>query len=376
MKVLITTGIFPPDIGGPARMVEQLAKDLTLKGLKITVLAFGKEDGQNRSYQVIKILSKLKFLWQLFRLSKRTDIIYTFDLYTAGFFSWLISLIRNKKLVIRFAGDSAWESAQNKKLIIDDLVTFQNKNYGFKIAWSKMFRSWILRGADKVVAVSNFMKEVAKKIGMTEEKIKVIYNSVGFVDLKNLETETLKVRQELGLGDSKIMVTAGRLVPWKGIEGVISVSKVLALKLLIIGDGPSRKNLEKLANENVLGKEVFFLGNVPLDKIFAYYNLADVFVLNSQYEGLSHVLLEVLRLGKPIVASNCGGNPEVIENEKNGLLVEYNNANQLSLAIKTILSEPYWQSNAHKTACEESLRKFNWENVVNQTIQVFEEIKK
>ncbi|MBI5254359.1 hypothetical protein HY932_01095, partial [Candidatus Falkowbacteria bacterium] len=85
MKVLITSGIFPPDIGGPARIIEQMAHDLQVRGIDITVLAFGKDDKEARNYQVIKVLTKLQFLLALFNLARKNDIIYTFDIYTAGF---------------------------------------------------------------------------------------------------------------------------------------------------------------------------------------------------------------------------------------------------------------------------------------------------
>lgn len=380
MKILITSGIFPPDIGGPSRMIEQLALDLHLKGIGVKVLAFGQEDQENRPYQVFKASGKFSFFYQLWKLAKEVEIIYTFDLYTAGFLSWLIGKkIFKKKLVIRFAGDSAWEAASNKGYIIDDITTFQTKNYGSKITWLKKLRSWILRGADKVVAVSHFMKGIAEKIGVPAERIEVIYNSIDFI--KSYEDE-LGLVEKLHLGNKKVIVTGGRLVPWKGIDGLMAAVAQLSkdqnfasLCLLIFGDGPDRARLERSADIEGIREQVLFVGRISLNKIFNYYNLADIFVLNSQYEGLSHILLEVLTLGKPIIASNCGGNPEVIENEKNGLLVEYNNVDQLKLAIKRVLTEPYWQSVEYKKTCQESLEKFNWSKNIEETFNLFRNLE-
>ncbi|KKS00055.1 MAG: Glycosyltransferase [Candidatus Magasanikbacteria bacterium GW2011_GWC2_41_17] len=379
MKVLITSGIFPPDIGGPARIIEQMAHDLQARGIDITVLAFGRDDNEKRNYQVIKALTKLRFLLTLFNLAKQVDIIYTFDLYTAGFLSWLIGKVFfNKKLVVRFAGDSAWEIAANAGLTSDDILSFQNGSYGLKIFFLKKLRTKILCGADKVVVVSNFIKNLAMQIGVDKEKIQVIYNAIDF--LSTSTGNVAKIRQKFGLTDiNKLIVTAGRLAPWKGFDGLINVladtrQEFPSLKLLIIGDGPDKRRLETLRDKHNLGHAVVFVGRVPLDKIFEYYQAADVFVLNSQYEGLSHVLLEVLQFGKPIVASNCGGNPEVIENKKNGLLVEYNNREQIKAAIRNILSESYWQSNDFQDACTQSLKKFVWRDVIEKTANVLKEI--
>lgn len=379
MKVLITSGIFPPDIGGPARIIEQMARDLQARGIDITVLAFGKDDKEVRKYRVIKTSTKLQFLLAIFNLARKTDIIYTFDLYTAGFLSWLIGKVFfNKKLVVRFAGDSAWEIAANAGITSDDILSFQNGNYGLKIFFLKKLRTKILRGADKVVTVSNFMKDLAMQIGVNKEKIRVIYNAIDF--LPTPSGDGMEIKKKLGLIDTdKLIVTAGRLAPWKGFDGLINSLADLRqefpfLKLLIIGDGPDKLRLETLRDKHSLGSAVIFVGKVPLDKIFEYYQTADVFVLNSQYEGLSHVLLEVLSLNKPIVASNCGGNPEVIENRKNGLLVEYNNNEQIKTAIKDILSESYWQNTSFQDACCQSLKKFIWSDVIAQTINVLKEI--
>ncbi|MFA5175218.1 MAG: glycosyltransferase family 4 protein [Patescibacteria group bacterium] len=382
LRILITTGIFPPSIGGPARIVEQLSSDLSLKNIKVSVLAFGEEDGKIRSYNVFKCESKINFALSVWRLGKEADVIYTFDLYTAGFFSWLIGkVILRKKLIVRFAGDSAWESAYNQGLTKDDILTFQEKFYGIKIWMMKKARSLILKGADSVVSVSYFMKNLAEKIGVEKEKIEVIYNSVDFIDFKNLNCETEILRDKFGLRNLKIIVTAGRFVPWKGIDGLIEAIDLLkserqfSFKLLIIGDGPDFGNLKALVDEKGLNDEVLFTGKILQDKMFAYLNLADVFVLNSKYEGLSHVLLEALRAGKPIVASDCGGNSEVVENEKNGLLVEYNNIKQLSEAVKIILTEEKWRASEFKNICVESLKKFSWQNVVERTVNVFDKIK-
>lgn len=356
-------------------MIKQLAGDLHLKGIEVKILTFGEDDKKNRPYSVIKAKNKVDFFIKMLGLVKNIDIIYTFDLYTAGFFS---RLLRGKrKLVVRFAGDSAWESAFNSGKTADDIKTFQNKYYGLKIGLLKKIRGWILKGAGRVVSVSQFLKEIAMLIGAKEEKIEVIYNSVDFVGSET--THRQDIRNKLGLNNNKVIVTAGRLVPWKGVDGLIAAIKKLIsdfndIKLLVVGDGPDRPRLEELVIKEGLTKEVIFSGRVNLNDIFDYYSAADVFVLNSKYEGLSHVLLEVLKSERPIIASNSGGNPEVIENEKNGLLVDYGNVDQLVVAIKRMLIEEKWSSPEYKDACRESLTKFNWTNNVDQTVKLLKEV--
>lgn len=381
MKILITTGIFPPDIGGPSRMVERLANDLVVNGNEVTVLTFGQEDQERRSYKVKKASGKISFFSNIYKLGRQVDVIYTFDLYTAGFLSWLVGKVwLKKKLVVRFAGDSAWEFAVNQGYTTDDIVAFQAKKYGWRILWKKKARLLILQGADKVVAVSNFMKELAVKIGVKPANIEVIYNAVDFVDFKG--EKSVELRNTLDLpADCRIIMTAARLVPWKGIDGLIQAVAKLKLdaslpnlKLLVIGEGKDLGRLKKIAKEEGVEDLVVFTGRISLDKIFDYYRLADVFVLNSNYEGLSHVLLEVLSLGIPVVASKSGGNPEVVEHNENGILIKYNDVEDLSLAIKKILQDEKWQSDEYKKKCLKSLEKFSWSNNVKQTVEFLKEM--
>lgn len=381
MKILITTGIFPPDIGGPARIVEKMAEDFSAGGISVEVLTFGKKNEDDKKpYSLSRARNKFCFCLKLLLLSRRVDIIYAFDLYTAGFCSWLIGkVLMKKKFIVRFAGDSAWEAAVNKGCVREDLVAFQNKRYGLKIEMLKSFRARILRGADRVVVVSNYLKEIAGLIGVVSSRIVLIYNSVDFIRTANLTPAN--IRNELGIRDDDVVImTSGRLVPWKGMEGVVkALAEVKSelpdlsdrLRLIIVGDGPERDRLGCAAEECGVKENVVFTGKVPQDEVVKYYREADIFILNSQYEGLSHVLLEALSVHKPIIASNAGGNPEVIADEVNGLLVEFNNISQIKNAIIRIIREDKWRSDDHARRCEESLKRFSWTEELAKTTAVF-----
>jgi len=383
-KVLITSGVFPPDIGGPSRMIEQLASDLKkaedFKGANfdIKIVTLTENDNINRGYPVFRVDSKIGFARKLWKIRKDFDVIYTFDLYTAGFFSWLIGKIfLRKKLVVRFAGDSAWELAYNRGQIKDDVITFQKKFYGFSVALHKLLRKWILRGADRVIAVSEYLKKAAEGIGVNEGKISVIYNSVDFLHYPLLDSQQLRNRYDLN--GCKVVLTIGRLVPWKGVDlSIKALSKINdeKLKLLIVGEGPDEERLKKIVQDESMSKRVYFAGKVSLDEVIRYYQLADIFVLDSQYEGLSHVLLEALLNYKPIIASRSGGNPEVIEDGVNGLLVDYGDAKQLTEAIKKMLTEEKWHSDESIKNSSESLKKFSWKNVVEKTAAILNDLSK
>ena len=103
-----------------------------------------------------------------------------------------------------------------------------------------------------------------------------------------------------------------------------------------------------------------------------YFRAADLFILNSDYEGLSHTLLEAMKAGVPVITTNVGGNPEVIENEKEGLLFGYNNEAELLAAATRILTDSELASRLVKNASEK-LKNFNWEKAVAETAVVIRE---
>jgi glycosyltransferase involved in cell wall biosynthesis len=107
------------------------------------------------------------------------------------------------------------------------------------------------------------------------------------------------------------------------------------LKLKIVGSGPELPFLQTLVGQKNAADMVEFLGNLPRQKALSYTQAADVFVLNSDYEGLSHVILEAQALGVPVLASNVGGNPEIVG--KNGLFT-FDAVEEIKNKIRSILA--------------------------------------
>lgn len=380
IRILIATGIFPPDIGGPATQIDAFCKELLKDGFKVTVLTFGAKTDFQYSYRVVRVSFKflkpirsIIYFLRLFYLALNNDLIYATDLYTAGFSSFLVKKILGKKMVVRFAGDSAWELAQSKYGIRDDIVLFQKSKYDLLIEFKKFVRKLILVNADGIIAVSNFMKELAVLIGAREEKIRVVYNSVDF----EKEISTI-LKTPATSATVKTIITAGRLVPWKNIDVFLYilldlVKKYGQINFLIIGAGPEEGRLKNLTKELKLENYIKFLGKIPQKEMISRLSSADVFVLNTNYEGLSHVLLEALAAGAPVITTRVGGNPEVIQSGQNGLLVDYDNKDQWLEAICKILDNPDLAERFIEMG-ELSLRRFNWDNLVRDIIAFFKDI--
>jgi glycosyltransferase involved in cell wall biosynthesis len=141
-----------------------------------------------------------------------------------------------------------------------------------------------------------------------------------------------------------LIVSVGRLVPWKGFSALIEIVPELAknfpdLKLLIVGDGPEMAVLEEKIDELSVRDNVALTGRVEHAVLLRYIQIADVFVLNTGYEGFSHQILEVMNVGVPVVTTHSGGNPELVEDKKNGLLVTFDDRDELRVAIINVLKD-------------------------------------
>ncbi len=175
-----------------------------------------------------------------------------------------------------------------------------------------------------------------------ENKLRVIPSGI---EMENFKEPTLrekvKARKKLGIPEKAVVVgTAGRLVPVKGPEYLVKAAKHVLSSypdtvFIFAGDGYLWKNLEKKAIELKILKNIYFLGwREDICRIMSIY---DIFVLPSLNEGMGRVLIEAMALGKPIVASNVGSIPDLIDHGKNGYLVSAKNPFQLADSIKKLI---------------------------------------
>ncbi len=382
-KILIATGIYPPDYRGPATLLEALPGALRERGFEVKIVTYSdvkiSEEEKGLVFRIARgqnaLLRYAKYFLTMWRLAGWADVILATDTYSVGYFAYFIKKLRAKKYIIRFAGDSAWETATARGWTKDYIVDFQEKTYDARIEKLKKRRQKILINADRIIAVSNFIADIAGRIGVYNDKIKVIYNSLDFINESNIDLAAVKnIRNHYSQGDAKIIVTACQLMPWKGVDGIIKIlpalkEKVGPVSFLVLGEGQELGNLKNLAEKLGVSKEAHFLGKVEHEKIMDYFRAADLFLLNTNYEGLSHTLLEAMQARVPIITTNVGGNPEVIENCKEGILVEYGDNKQLLAAAVKILSGGQLAETFIQNA-KGKLNKFSWENMVQKTAEV------
>jgi glycosyltransferase involved in cell wall biosynthesis len=354
MNVLMITGIFPPDIGGPATYVPEISRELVKRGHKVTMVTLSDGlDHDDRSYvfrvrRIRRSLFKpLRFLLTVVRIlqeGRRAQVLYVNGLYVEAV---LANFFLRKALVQKIVGDWAWERATNKGWVEESFEEFQKRKYGLKLEFVKTLRSVSARRADTVIVPSQFLARAVENWGVPEKKIAVIYNSVEPVSPSPFEGEgkgaglssLAGLRPVSPLSTRFKVVTVGRLVPWKHVDRLIeAVTKCEDTGLVIVGDGPERRRLEDIVLKNQLTERVYFAGQRSKEETFALMAGCDLFVLNSSYEGFPHVVLEAMGAGLPVVATAVGGTPELVRDGENGLLVSPNANGALSKTLKRLVA--------------------------------------
>ncbi len=198
---------------------------------------------------------------------------------------------------------------------------------------------------------SVYLKTIVSLWGVKPSKIRVIYNAFEIPELADFTERTdrgsLRQKLEMITTASPVIISVGRLVPWKGfmalIETVAHLHKAHPdLVLYIAGTGPQEQQLKTLVHNMGLEKRVIFLGRLEHGELMKYIKAADMLVLNTAYEGLSHLLLETMALGTPIITTAVGGNTELIQHGREGLLVQYNDRPHLKKAIETLIYHPLY----------------------------------
>lgn len=378
-KILITTGIFMPEIGGPASYAKNLANRLNESGVTVLTYSsvFNFKDDKNQPYKIVRVWSGwpkgLKHLIYLFRalsLAKKNDVVFALNAVSAGVPAMYAAKMAKKKLFVKIVGDAAWEKTMNKgktHLLINDFQ--KSKKTGWiGILHKLQFR--VCKRAGGIIVPSEYLADIVAGWGVPKEKIKVIYNGV---DFKSADISQEEAKKKIGIyGD--IILSAGRLVPWKGFRMLIKIMPRLSeisqlFRLVIVGDGPDRKILESMVKNLGLERKVYLVGRKTQEELATYLATADMFVLNSGYEGFSHQILEAMTAGVPVITTAVGGNKEVIRQGENGFMVKYQDEFNLAQAIKSLWENKELQEEFKKEG-KKTAEHFSSEKMFSETIKL------
>ncbi len=254
-----------------------------------------------------------------------------------------------------------------------DVPSDEVKRFAKQYKLLRPFIRWLWHDADALVAVSNGLRAYAYET-TPELPIDVISNAI------ELSTFTPRRRRsQNGTGRVKLLFV-GRLNAFKNVERLIEAVARLKqqgidnIELQLVGDGERRANLERLAVERGLTKEVRFFGWVERDKIVDYYRQADLFVTATTWEGMPNTVLEGMACGLPVVATRASGLDELVRNGTNGYLVDIDDSEGLTKRLAELIDNPYERQRMGKESRKIAEQEFAWDYIAQQYVEIYERI--
>jgi glycosyltransferase involved in cell wall biosynthesis len=377
--ILLVSNIFPPDIGGPATYVSRMARELHQRGHSVQLVVCAEDSAAGDSYPFpVKRVSRRIFvplrmlivlLWVMW-YARRAELVYVNGLEFPGV---LGAKLVDRPSALKLVGDFAWEYAVRHSWTNDGIDEFQSRRYGWKVELVRRIEHWYARNVDRVITPSLYLKSIVMGWGVPAERISVVYNAMTSRFDGTVSAE--EARRAVGL-EGTLVLTVARLAKWKNVDLLIKLVPDLPAeaKLVIVGDGPEEEALKSLAGELEVAERVVFVGRVPQQRVALYMRAADVFVLNTRYEGLSHTILEAMDVGLPVVATAVGGNMELIEDGENGFLVEVDNREQFVSAVGKLLSDNTLREDFIQRS-KERVRDSSWDRLVEATLGVLEQVR-
>jgi teichuronic acid biosynthesis glycosyltransferase TuaC len=240
-----------------------------------------------------------------------------------------------------------------------------------KIGTFPLQRRMIRRAADQaagVITVCNALRDELLTFGVSPEKVVSLRNGVDLEKFYPMDRDS--IRKKLGVR-GYTLITVGHLVPVKGHELIIEAMARLPkdVSLLIAGNGPERKKLERLSRTLKVSDRVTFLGVLPQEELTKYFSASDASVLASSREGWANVLLESMACGTPVVASNVWGTPEVVAAKEAGLLVSERTAEGFARAVMELRAAPPNRADTRAYA-----ERFSWDDTTQGQLKLFRKI--
>jgi len=314
---------------------DRVAKGFLPKLLVFFYLLFG-------SFSIIKLCLKEKF-----------DVIHVHWVVPHFWFGFLARLVSKAPIVSTFYGvELRWVKT--------------------KVSIFKPFLKRSIKSSNKIIAISRHTYK--EMVDLFKRDAEIIPYGV------SLSEKDLAVEKSLAKPSSILFV--GRLVERKGVQYLIEafgrIVKDTQAQLVIVGQGPEKEKLQRLAKEKNLNDKIIFAGFVDDKSLKSYYQNCSVFVLpaitdeKGDTEGLGVVLIEALSYKKPVIASKVGGITDIVIDGKTGLLVPEKNSEELATALKKILSDTNLATRLGEEGYIHVKEKFGWDRIIKQLKNVYE----
>lgn len=330
MKLVIATPLYPPEPGGPATYAKLLEDGLGAHGVEVAaVVKFSEVRNLPRIFRHMAYEKRVR------RALKGADAVLALDPVSVGLPAMRAAQKEKKAFFVKIVGDYAWEQGTQRFGITAPLDEFvKTAGVPLPVRVLRRIQTDVAKAATRVIVPSEYLKGVVCAWGIPPETAAVIYNGIALPD---------EIPAQPKHGAFSI-VSAGRRVPWKGFEAIERVA----------------------AKHEAEGWRALIISDTPRAETLGCMRAADVFVLNSSYEGLSHVLIEAMTLGTPVIATDAGGNAELVTDGETGLLIPPGDEPALERALGAVAGDR-GAAAARARAGQERMKSFSVAHMLEQT---------
>jgi glycosyltransferase involved in cell wall biosynthesis len=340
VRVVLVSGIWPPDVGGPSSHAPALAAALLEAGHEVEVVTTADVAPESRPYPVRWVarsrpapLRHLAVVREVASAARDADRVYATTMVRRAA---LGAALARRPLVVKLVADEAFERERRSGRFDGSLEEFQAARGGPRRRLLRATRTGALRRAERVLVPSAYLRGIALGWGLAPERVRVVPNPAP--ELPQLPSRE-EARAALGV-TGPVLATAGRLTAQKALPDALwGVARVRAVELLVLGDGSERPALEREAETLGVSDRVRFLGAGTRDDVLRLFRAADAVLVTSAWENLPHTVVEALAVGTPVIATAVGGIPEVVVDGENGLLVPPHDVDAIAAAVARVVRE-------------------------------------
>ncbi len=362
--LLYVTRKFPPSVGGMERFNFKVFSWLRI----IRPFKFVHWGGNNWWLPIFLVIAFIKSVY--YCLFARIGIIYVSDGLLSPFALFFKAVFR-----------------------IPAVVTIHGRDIAFPMGIYQFVVPRALKRLDKVICVSEHLKQECLKRGVPEPIIQVIPNGVDFDDfhIEGAQSQFYKIEEIAGrpLINRPRILTVGRLVPKKGIDSFIKnmlpiiVERIPDVLYMVAGDGPDYNKIAEVVNDMGLNENVCLLGRIEMKSglLSITYQMADVFVMpnvpvEDDTEGFGIVAIEACIAGIPVVATDVDGVSQAIVDGENGFLFQYGNFQGFADKIIELLNDKQVRLAAGMRGKEFTRLNYSWKTITEQYDEVFKSLEK
>jgi glycosyltransferase involved in cell wall biosynthesis len=353
VNVLIVSGIWPPDVGGPASHAPDVARFLQSQGheVEVVVTAVAKPAPElfpvlwsSRSRPVgIRHADSLLLIW---RRARAADVVYSTGMFGR---SGIAATLARRPLVLKLTGDPAFERLRARGAVTGDVESFQGGGGGVTGLGLRQLRDRVLRRAAHVFTPSSYLRDLVIGWGVAAERVSVMPNPAPFSGPTESRDE---LRRRYAL-DGPTLAFGGRLTAQKSLDVMIAaLATCPGVALVVVGDGGERDALVADVTARGMADRVRVLGALPRAEVLQVFAAADASILSSSWENFPHSVIESLAVGTPVIATRVGGVSEVVEDGVNGLLVRTGDADALAAAVRRFFADEELRTKLRARAAE------------------------